>query len=104
MKQLLVFKPAQIRLAEIWDYTLEKWGEEQADRYLRELGVCMNGIASQRHLWRSVQDARLSGVFFVRCSQHLIFFRAMQDQIAVISILHENMDIVQRLREDGAEP
>jgi plasmid stabilization system protein ParE len=41
MKQLLVHKPAEIRLAEIWDYTLEKWGEEQADRYLRELGTAL---------------------------------------------------------------
>jgi toxin ParE1/3/4 len=104
MKQLLVYKPAQIRLAEIWDYTLEKWGEEQADSYLRELGVCMNGIASQRHLWCSVQDKRLAGVFFVRYRHHFIFFREMEEQIAVISILHENMDIVQRLRQDAAEP
>ena len=103
MKQPIIYKEAQIRLGEIWDYTLEHWGEEQADRYLRELGACMAGIASQRHLWRSVQDRRLSGVFFVRYRHHFIFFRQIGEQVAVISILHENMDIVQRLRDDVTE-
>lgn len=37
----------------------------------------------------------------MRCRHHYIFFRDLQEQIAVISILHENMDIVQRLREDS---
>ena len=26
-----IFAPAEARLFEVWDYTLEKWGKEQAD-------------------------------------------------------------------------
>ena len=103
MKQPIIYKAAQIRLGEIWDYTFEHWGEEQADKYLRELGACMAGLTSQRHLWRSVRDKRLPAVFFVRYRHHFIFFRQIQAQIAIISILHENMDIVQRLQEDVTE-
>lgn len=100
MKRPVIHRAAEIRLGEIWDYTVEKWGEEQADRYLRELGACMNGLFSQRHLWRSVKDKRLLDVFFVRCGRHFIFFRELLEHIAVISLLHESMDLLQRLRDD----
>jgi toxin ParE1/3/4 len=58
MTRPLIYRAAQIRLAEIWDYTVEKWGEEQADKYLRELGDCMVELTSKRHLWRRVKDKR----------------------------------------------
>ena len=100
MSKPLIHKAAQIRLGEIWDYTAKKWGGDQADKYLRELGGCINGLQSERHLWRTVKDKRLPGVFFVRCQHHFVFFRQIDGRIAVISVLHESMDIVQRLRED----
>lgn len=27
----IIHKAAEVRLGEIWDYTVEEWGEEQAD-------------------------------------------------------------------------
>ena len=104
MSEPLIYRAAQIRLAEIWDYTLEKWGEEQADLYLRELGSSIRGIASRRQVWRAVNGRRLPGVFFVRSGHHFIFFREVEGRIAVFSILHENMDMLRRLREDDGLP
>lgn len=103
MKRPVIFQAARIRLGEIWDYTAGRWDEEQADRYLRQLGTCMEHLCAQRHLWRSVSDRRLPDVFFIRCAHHFIFFRELAEELAVISILHESMDIVQRLREDTGE-
>ncbi len=100
MKPPLVHKAARIRLAEIWDYTFGIWGEEQADRYLRGLATCVDGLGARRHQWRGVRDVRLPGVFFVRSGHHFVFFREIQERIAIISVLHENMDIVRRLKED----
>ena len=107
MKQPVIYRSAQIRLHEIWDYTFEKWGEEQADKYLRELGACMNGIDSQRSLWCSVQDKRLSRIFFVRCAHHYIFLKVasgfaenFQDQITVArGVVHEERAWMERLQE-----
>lgn len=104
MSEPLIYRAAQIRLAEIWDYTLDKWGEEQADLYLRELSASIRGIANRRRVWRSVQERRLPGVYFVRCAHHFIFFRELEGRIAVFSILHENMDMLRRLREDVGLP
>jgi toxin ParE1/3/4 len=100
---VIIHKAAELRLGQIWDYTVEKWGEEQADSYLRKLGVCIQGLKPQRHFWRSVKDKRLPGVSFIRCEYHFIFFREMEGRLAVISILHENMDMLTRLREDTSE-
>lgn len=100
---VIIYKTAEVRLGQIWDYTIEKWGEEQADLYLRKLDACIQGLNTQRHLWRSVKDMRLLGVFFVRCEHHFIFFRELEGRVAVISILHENMDMLTRLREDSSE-
>lgn len=99
----IIHEAAKLRLGQIWEYTNEKWGEEQADLYLRKLGAFIQGLKAQRHLWRSVKDKRLSGVFFIRCEHHFIFFREMEGRLAVISILHENMDMLTRLREDSSE-
>jgi len=32
-----IFPPAEARLIEIWNYTLETWGEKQADTYVADL-------------------------------------------------------------------
>ena len=45
---VIIHKAAELRLGQIWDYTVEKWGEEQSDSYLRKLGVCIQGLKTQR--------------------------------------------------------
>ena len=56
-------------------------------------------LPHRRSTWRRVP--RLPDVFCVRWRHHFLFFREHADHIAVISILHENMDIPVRLREDA---
>jgi plasmid stabilization system protein ParE len=47
-------------------------------------------------------DEVLPGVYFIRFERHLIFFRSLSaDTVGVISVLHENMNIPMRLREEA---
>lgn len=85
MNEPLIYRAAQVRLAEIWDYTLEKWGEEQADLYLREISAGIRAIASRRQTWRALKTRRLPGVYFVTSGHHFIFFRELEGRIAVFS-------------------
>jgi plasmid stabilization system protein ParE len=97
-----ILTAARERLLEIWDYTEAKWGEEQADSYVRKLVEAVEHMQSQRHRWRAVGDAALRGVFFFRHEHHYVFFRELEGgTVGVISILHEKMDIPSRLREDA---
>jgi plasmid stabilization system protein ParE len=96
-----IFAPAEARLIEIWDYTLDKWGEKQADSYVCALVEGINSLADQRHRWLPIRDKVLRGVWFVRHEHHYVFFRELSGgNIGVITILHENMDIPARLKED----
>lgn len=97
-----ILPAAQSRLLEIWGYTAERWDEDQADAYLRGLTSTMEKLGRQRSRWRSLKDRSIgSGVWFVRHEHHFIFFRELSsDTIGVISVLHAQMDLPRRLRDD----
>ncbi len=97
-----ILAPAEASIEEIWLFTQAQWGEDQADRYVRDLGQAISNLPRQRHLWRSVDDDVIKDVFFIRFMSHYIFFREFSNHdIAVINVLHESMDIPSRLKEDG---
>ncbi len=92
---------------EIWDYTVEQWGEIQAEKYINELHSHLNQLADNKLLWQALptkllvpHDLPLS-VYFSRYNKHIIFFRELSDRmIGIIAILHETMDLPVRLSED----
>ncbi len=97
-----IFLAAQERLLEIWDYTEQTWGEDQADKYVRSLVDAINKAQDESHRWRPVLDDALRGIYFFRHQHHFIFFRKLsKGALGVISILHEKMDLPSRLREDS---
>lgn len=97
-----IFAAARERLLDIWEYTAERWGEDQADKYVRDLALAIEQAGRSRPCWRAVPDEELAGVFFIRHAHHFIFFRELPGStLGVISILHESMDLPARLREDA---
>ncbi len=97
-----IYPAARERILDIWAYTEKTWGADQADKYVRGLVGAINAANGERDRWRPVADAALEGVFFIRYQHHFIFFRELSEKIpGVISILHENMDIPSRLKEDS---
>lgn len=96
------FPTAKIRLNQIWDYSEEQWGEEQAELYIRGLFGKLETAVSQRYEWKPVRHERFKGVYFIPYRHHFIFFKELgSGELGVISILHESMDIPRRLREDN---
>ena len=96
-----IFPAAKRQIHEIWSYTERTWGEDQADKYVRELVAAINSVVSNGHLWRPVLDEDLPSVYFFGHQHHYVFFRELsKGSLGVISILHENMDIPLRLRAD----
>ena len=94
-----ILPAARNRILEIWDYTKKKWDEQQADKYVCELIGAINDLPKRRSQWKPVGD--FQGLYFFRFSYHYIFFRKLSTRtLGVISILHENMDIPSRLKED----
>lgn len=94
-------KVAKFRILEIWDYSEQVWGADHADIYVRGLFEAIHEAGSMRHMWRPIANEALSGIYFIRFRHHYIFFRELPDgAIGIISVLHENMNIPSRLKED----
>jgi plasmid stabilization system protein ParE len=101
MSQFVIFKPANQTLDEIWEYSLETWGEKQAEIYIEGLFSILQKAASREVLWRKLHKQTFLETYFVKYQRHYIFFRELEDSlIGVISIIHEQRDIVSLLEKD----
>lgn len=91
-------KKAVSDLEEIWLYTVEKWSAEQADRYYNLIFDEINYICRNINAGKSMEHVR-QGYRASKVKSHLIFYRIVKDTIEVIRILHERMDIENRLND-----
>ena len=88
---------AEEDLRNIWDYTFGEWGFDQADTYLGQIQTCCEAIGdgSARE---KVNDALPEDVRVLRCEHHYIFW-IVGNRPIIIAILHERMDLVNRLAD-----
>lgn len=94
---------ALVRLEDIYRYSASRWGEAQAERYIRGLFVRFEDIAARRLPWRPV-PAEFGVVGFVtRYERHLIYWRELADGgVGIVTVLHERMHQIARFRDDFA--
>lgn len=94
----VITKKAVADLEEIWLYTVEKWSVEQADRYYHLIIDEINFICRNPTAGKSMEHVR-KGYRASKVKSHLIFYRVSNNTIEVIRILHERMDIEDRLSD-----
>ncbi|MBV4358362.1 type II toxin-antitoxin system RelE/ParE family toxin [Pinibacter aurantiacus] len=94
----VISKDALSDLNEIWLYTTERWSAEQADRYYNLIFDEINFICKNPNAGKSKEHIR-KGYRASKVKSHLIFYRVVNEVIEVIRILHENMDIENRLSD-----
>ena len=87
---------AQRDLASIWDYTLERWDETQAETYVLEIKSAIERIAEQPTRGRAVDEIR-PGYRRYAIGSHLIFFVETASGVDVIRVLHQRMDPTRHL-------
>lgn len=90
-------RSAKEDLIDIWLYTREVWGEAQADRYQDDLHGCCERIASGTVHTKSVPT--IERVKSHHCHHHYLFFVEHRESIIVVAVLHERMDLIERLRD-----
>jgi len=89
---------AESDIREILDYTLHRWGDEQAEKYISQLEQCLDDLVSGRRSGRNF-SAELPELQVLHCEHHYVFHLRQADVLAVVAILHESMDLVSRLTE-----
>ena len=86
-------------LAKIWDYTVEKWSEEQADKYYSLLLDSCQTIANNPELGKNYFGIETE-LFGLKTNRHIIFYRKLVDKpIEITRILHERMDLTNRIND-----
>ena len=86
-------------LSNIWEYTLHKWSEKQADKYYKQLLERCQDIAEQPNLGKNYSGIT-NDLFGLKTSKHIIFYRKRVDQpIEITRILHGQMDLKKRVTE-----
>ena len=82
-------------LNRIWEYTLENWSENQADRYYDMLLDICQDIADNPELGKNY-DGIKSELFGLKANRDIIFYRKSNTHpIEVTRILHERMGIIE---------
>ncbi len=88
---------ARADLGGIWDHTAERWGEGQAERYLRQIAEACADLASGRRRGAGAGAVR-PGYFRHPVGSHVLFYRLGRDGgIEVMRILHKRMDVGRHL-------
>ena len=87
---------AERDLENIWRYTLDQWGLDQADRYTDLLVGAFEALAQSPNTVQACGDIR-PGYRRHRVGRHVIYIRPSNDEIVVVRILHDRMDPTPRL-------
>ena len=98
VRTYIISKKAVSDLEEIWLYTVEKWSAEQADRYYNLIFDEINYICKNSDAGKSMEHVR-KGYRASKVKFHLIFYKVSNDIIEIVRILHERMDIENRLND-----
>jgi len=99
--QVRIQEAAAFRLDDIYRYTRDRWGVQQADRYITDLFAAFDRIASHGTASRPIPAAFGVEGYFFRHERHFVYWRHLSDgAIGIVTILHERMHQIDRLRED----
>jgi toxin ParE1/3/4 len=95
----VISKKAVSDIEKIWLYTLKKWSLGQANRYYNLIFDEIDYICKNVDAGRSIEHIR-KGYRVTKVKSHLIFYKlSTENVIEVIRVLHERMDIENRLND-----
>ncbi len=88
---------AQDDLIDIWDYTVEEWSQNQAEKYYNLIIASCIDLANNPKFGKSYEIISLN-ILGYKCGEHIIFYREIsKNEIEIIRILHGMMDLKSKL-------
>jgi plasmid stabilization system protein ParE len=98
---LRVQEAASLRLDEIYRFTRDRWGADQADRYIAGLFDAFDRIESHGVPSRPIPAEFGVEGFFFRHEHHFVYWRRLPSgDIGIVTILPERMHRMDRFCED----
>lgn len=92
---------ASYRIDEIYRYSRDRWGSDQAETYIIGLFKAFAKIATQQVPSRPIPaDFEVEGYLF-RYKQHFVYWKTLSNgDIGIVTVLHQRMHQIDRFRED----
>lgn len=101
MAKVRIQERAAFRIDEIYRFTLERWGEDQAERYIVGLFDAFEKIQTGGVSSRPVPAAFGINGFFFRYERHFVYWRRLDNgDIGIATILHERMHQIDRFKDE----
>jgi len=83
----------------IWNNTYENWSENQADKYYATIKSDCLEIGKNPNLGK-IYNGISRNLIGLKSGKHIIFYHSISEkEIEIIRILHERMDLKNRLTE-----
>ena len=98
MLKLNVTPRAESDFIEIWVYTCEELGVDQADNYLDRLEAGIKRQIDHPSLGANY-DHVFSGYRRLQVEHHAVFYQLLESEVLVVRVLHRDMDAPERLLE-----
>lgn len=96
MTRYLLTPAAVADIEEIWEYTRDQWGTDQADEYNHEIQHAIERAADNPKIGRACDEIR-PGYLKIAIGSHVAFYRITDDAIIIVRILHQRMDVSRHL-------
>ena len=87
---------AQTDLEEIWDYTVSRWGEAQAERYTRDIKATCEALSRGTLVGLSAEDIR-AGYRKIGVGSHVMYYSERSGSLEIVRILHRRMDVARHM-------
>jgi toxin ParE1/3/4 len=84
--------PADQDLEEIFDYTEEEFGSDQAAKYLTELQDVFEQLVENPELGRERNEIKQGLRSFTK-DAHVVFYRILSKHIRIVRVLHGSRDL-----------
>lgn len=96
MIEILLRPQAEADIENIADYTIERWGREQAESYVAALraDIASLGEFAERY---PIHEQTGLGLRRMGSGHHLVFYLIGKDAVEVVRILHERRDPTREL-------
>ena len=99
MCRYLLTEKAINDLTKIWNYTFDKWSENQADKYYNELLNFFQYLAKNPQKGKNY-NTLIPNLKGAKINRHIIFYREISKSIIEIErVLHEQMDLKERFKK-----
>ncbi len=98
MTKLLLTSKALEDIQEIYDYSIEKWGEKTASNYISAFEDAFSLLRGNKGLLKT--NTKISSRFRVYYVQkHCLICDIVNDYIIVLTVKHFSMNLLERLKE-----